>query len=190
MKSVISIKTAPRWTPAECAERFAENYAEHGATVRSWLCRRCGADVDSADLEKHLRAHDDEGRVAANTPKIASCPRCGGVYMQGRECGLCVFDRRYPELAGPVLDEWVDDVETRANALHARLLAEANLDLSLITAPRVSDAAALKLLLGGLAGASVEDVAALVHGIAGDEVDDVLFADMVDFVGSGGRLSD
>lgn len=70
--------------------------------------------------------------------------------------------------------------EEAARSLHARMLAEATATIELTMGLPLSDAAALDLLLIGVAATSTEEVAALVHGIVGDEVADEVFADIVD----------
>lgn len=36
------------------AQWLEESYTERGATTRSWICGKCGEDIDSADLARHL----------------------------------------------------------------------------------------------------------------------------------------
>jgi hypothetical protein len=80
----------------------------------------------------------------------------------------------------PALQTTEADLEATARALHAKMLADANVRIERTMGLPLSDAAVLNLLLIGVAATSMEEVPAIVSGIVGDEVDDVAFAGIVD----------
>jgi hypothetical protein len=90
-------------TTTPTVDRYAENYTERGASPRSWLCRRCGADVDSADLGQHLAGHPgaaddqshepwcDQQRHARTAAELGTHLGCIGhdhpIILSGQEYG-------------------------------------------------------------------------------------------------------